>query len=700
MDSDAPAQRSTQLRTEYEFQCTQAECTAALKFNQSRLLRRLQRTPIAAALRVLAFSASFLFVLLTVLLVYSGSRQRLAFFVFALLVVSLWSRIAWQHRLFRSIAIADTSLSGSHLMTIEEGGLRARNSNKESFVGWSGIRSIEEVGGLILLYLDDVSFTPIPASAFSDSTERAEFLAELRRRTAAEEKTEPVAIVQTTSSQSTEQTLHEPPSAPNRRASILRGLASESTAQTLHRWPTLANLRANIIQGFRLAFFLRPKMDGAYATEASWSTLVALLLFSVAISFLAERVPFRPYGLFVAYVLPGAAFSLPVMMVGAWALALLAGRTERTLALLVAMASLAIPIALIEFFLRLKLDKALSAQALLLIRLSGSVWLALASSVAAIRLLGARKRKWPAAALLSFVLVTLPLAVSDRTLWWAFHNAEADNDEDRPRVSVASEEVFYLQPKLLERQLAGLKVGRKGVIDLYFVGVAAYAEQDVFMKEVQSVAKLFEERFDTAGRSVMLINNPSTLREWPIASATSVGIALKRVAEVMDRDEDILFLFITSHGSKEQGTTFQFSPMSFDPLDPKRLKRLLDQFGFKRRVVVVSSCYSGSFVDALMDDGTLVISASAPDKNSFGCSNDADFTYFGKAYFDEALRRTYSFSEAFDMARPVIAERERKENYVPSDPRMFVGEGIKGALEEFVSLRRSGGPRPSRDADE
>src|SRR5215470_3838033 len=234
MDSDAPAQRTTQLRTEYEFQCTQAECTAALKFNQSRLLRRLQRSPIPAALRVLAFSASFLFVLLAVLLVYalvySGSRQRLAYFVFGLLLVSIWSRIAWQHRLFRSIAIADTSLSGSHLMTIEEGGLRTRNSNRESFVGWSGVRSIEEDGGLILLYLDDVSFIPIPASAFSDSTERAEFLAELRRRTAAEEKTEPGAVVQTTSSQSTEQNLHEQPSAPNLGASIRQESASESTA--------------------------------------------------------------------------------------------------------------------------------------------------------------------------------------------------------------------------------------------------------------------------------------------------------------------------------------------------------------------------------------------------------------------------------------------------------------------------------------
>ena len=38
-------------------------------------------------------------------------------------------------------------------------------------------------------------------------------------------------------------------------------------------------------------------------------------------------------------------------------------------------------------------------------------------------------------------------------------------------------------------------------------------------------------------------------------------------------------------------------------------------------------------------------------QDSFGCGNDADFTYFGKACFDEALRRTDSFSDAFEMAR-------------------------------------------------
>jgi hypothetical protein len=252
-----------------------------------------------------------------------------------------------------------------------------------------------------------------------------------------------------------------------------------------------------------------------------------------------------------------------------------------------------------------------------------------------------------------------------------------------------NEDVFYLQPRILERELARLRPGRRGVIDLYFIGVAAYAGQDVFMKEVRSVAKLFDDRFDTRGRSLALINNPATVRASPIATATSLDLALKRVAEVMDRDEDILFLFITSHGSKDHQATFDFWPMHLDPIDPARLRKMLDRSGIKRRVVVVSACYSGTFVDALRDDWTLAIAASAGDKKSFGCSNEADFTYFGKAYFDEALRHTYSFSEGFEIAAPVIAERERKASFDGSDPKMFVGARIRRALERFVKARKA-----------
>jgi len=154
----------------------------------------------------------------------------------------------------------------------------------------------------------------------------------------------------------------------------------------------------------------------------------------------------------------------------------------------------------------------------------------------------------------------------------------------------------------------------------------------------------------------------------------------------MDRNEDILFLFLTSHGSKEKGVAFDFYPLHFEQLDPERLKALLDEYGIKRRVVVVSACYSGQYVEGLKDENTVVSSASAADKNSFGCSNDADFTYFGKAYFD-ALQQTYSFVDAFELAKPMIARRESEAHFGHSEPAMFVGESIKGALEDFVRAR-------------
>jgi len=247
-----------------------------------------------------------------------------------------------------------------------------------------------------------------------------------------------------------------------------------------------------------------------------------------------------------------------------------------------------------------------------------------------------------------------------------------------------------LQPRLLRQQLAGLKPGKRGVIDLYFIGVAAYAGQDVFMKEVHSVKRLFDERFGTTGHSLMLINNPATVSESPIASSTKPWTRVeagRRGHGTGTKTSCFLSSLRTARRNTRRPSTSR--PCSSNRSIPGRLKELLDRSGIKRRVVVVSACYSGTFVDVLKDPETLVIAASAADKTSFGCSSGAEFTYFGKAYFDEALRETFSFSEAFEIARPVIAERERKGNLRSSDPRMFVGEGIKAALQEFVSLRQA-----------
>ena len=187
----------------------------------------------------------------------------------------------------------------------------------------------------------------------------------------------------------------------------------------------------------------------------------------------------------------------------------------------------------------------------------------------------------------------------------------------------------------------------------------------------------------------------ATVRETPIATRTALAQTLKRVGSLMKQDEDVLFLFLTSHGSKDGRFSLSFPPLRLNDLTPTELKAMLDEAGIRNRVIVVSSCYSGAFIEALRDDDTMIMTASARDRNSFGCSNEADFTYFGKAYFDEALRATDSFSEAFDRALPVIAEREKKEDYEPSDAAAARRRADRADPRRVAAARGTGGPGSS-----
>ncbi len=236
------------------------------------------------------------------------------------------------------------------------------------------------------------------------------------------------------------------------------------------------------------------------------------------------------------------------------------------------------------------------------------------------------------------------------------------------------EALIYQQAGLLEQTLNTLQPQRPNVPDLYFVGFAGYGWQDVFMKEVNTVRALFDNRFDTRGRSVVLINNTKSTAGVPIASTTALQITLNRVGTLLDPEEDMLFLFVTSHGSTDPAyVSVNHDGLDLTQLTPERLKTALAATPIKWKVIVVSACYSGGFIPALRDDNTLVITASSADRNSFGCDDSNSMTDFGRAYFEGALNKTRSFTTAFEMAKKRIAEREKAEGLTPSQPQMAMG---------------------------
>ena len=250
-----------------------------------------------------------------------------------------------------------------------------------------------------------------------------------------------------------------------------------------------------------------------------------------------------------------------------------------------------------------------------------------------------------------------------------------------PRIDV--EKTYYAQGRLVGEAAGALRADRPGVVDLYFVGFAGTAGQDVFLSEVRAVRELFDRRFDTAGRSVMLVNNPQTLETLPLANANNLRWTLGVIGKLMDPEEDILFLFLTSHGSRDHRLAVDFWPLRLNDLPAEQLKKLLDESGIKWRVIVVSACYSGGFVEVLKDDNSLIMTASRADRNSFGCSHENAFTYFGRAYFDRALRRTRSFIEAFAKSQIAIREREEDEELMPSMPQIHIGRHIEAKLRQL-----------------
>ena len=253
-----------------------------------------------------------------------------------------------------------------------------------------------------------------------------------------------------------------------------------------------------------------------------------------------------------------------------------------------------------------------------------------------------------------------------------------------------TQEQIEQQPRILERRLDAVQAGRDGVVDVYAITFAPYADEDVFMRESEMVAGVMQQRFGAGGRTIQLVNNPRTASEWPWATPLNLQRAIQRAARRMNRDEDVLFVHLTSHGARDGRLAAEFGTLGIDSVTPQMLKGLLDEAGVRYRVVSVSACYSGSWIAPLADAGTLVMTAADAEHTSYGCGRGSELTYFGRALFDEQLRQGWSFEAAHAAARPVIERREKEAGKTDgySNPQIAVGEAIRPQLEQLEQQQR------------
>ncbi|MET0308575.1 MAG: C13 family peptidase [Sphingomonas sp.] len=227
----------------------------------------------------------------------------------------------------------------------------------------------------------------------------------------------------------------------------------------------------------------------------------------------------------------------------------------------------------------------------------------------------------------------------------------------------------------LDAALAALLPQRKNLVDAYVVAIALDSDP-VFGREAREAGKVLARRFDAEGRTLVFAGSdgrgPSTL---PNGSLESLTLALARVAEVMDKQQDVLVLYTTSHGA-QVGIAYHDGDTGYGLLSPERLARLLDELGIKNRVLILSACYSGVFVPKLMSADTALFTAASSDRTSFGCMAENDWTFFGDAMINHALRKPQPLAAASDEARGLIGEWEAASDLTPSNPQVSIGDDV------------------------
>ena len=201
----------------------------------------------------------------------------------------------------------------------------------------------------------------------------------------------------------------------------------------------------------------------------------------------------------------------------------------------------------------------------------------------------------------------------------------------------------------------------------------SFGPESVFASEATKAGQILRARLQPDAQLRVRFNS----KRGGNATSASLAAALRSAGQAMDPAKDILVVLLTSHGSPD-GLAVVAGHRT-ETLSPLALRSMLNASGARYRVVIISACYSGVFA-AHWRSAYSRHHCGSTIRPSFGCEDAATWTYFGDAFFNQALRSARTLDEAFCRARDIVTKRERNEGFEPSRPQIAGGSEIQPLL--------------------
>lgn len=211
---------------------------------------------------------------------------------------------------------------------------------------------------------------------------------------------------------------------------------------------------------------------------------------------------------------------------------------------------------------------------------------------------------------------------------------------------------------------------------------AAAAEWRAVLVAGDNSAPVFDNAVNAVARWLVAQGTPAAdihrLSAAPLAPGSAAAPAsepqiLAEIAALRARPGERCLVFITSHGEENEGIWLA-RDRGF--LRPAELGRALSLgCAAVPTVVVVSSCYSGSFTE-MQAPNRVILSAARADRPSFGCQVGRTYTVFDGCFL-AALPRAADWQGVFQRSRACVRWQERRLGVLPSRPQAFFGRTVR-----------------------
>ncbi len=218
---------------------------------------------------------------------------------------------------------------------------------------------------------------------------------------------------------------------------------------------------------------------------------------------------------------------------------------------------------------------------------------------------------------------------------------------------------------------------------------------------MHSQSKAFRNDVLTAEKNVLSLdphailfklNNPALGQDadWPYATAENIAKVLKK-ASAKARPEDKVVVLMSTHGNVDV-LSVNFGAQYYPHVNAKILNQWLTDLRGKPTVLILSACYSGSFLQALSGPNRVILTAAAKDRTSFGCQFHSTNTYFIDALFNQPSLPDSTVGQLMAQAQVIIDKKERAQKLSPpSLPQISIGSVAKTwanqPLKDWVSAK-------------